>query len=47
MKRDLGADMDNEQIDSILGYDIYREIVVWTLSLPTAILSGIVFPELK
>ena len=39
MEEDLGADVDNEQIDAIFGDDVDRQIVVWTLSLPAATLS--------
>ena len=39
MKRDGGANVNNEQVDSVLGNDVDRQIVVGTLSLlPTAII---------
>ena len=36
MKRDRGANVDNEQVDSVLGDNVDRQIVIGTLSLPTA-----------
>ena len=40
MKRDLGANVNNEKVDSVLGNNVDRQIVVGALSLlPTAIIS--------
>ena len=34
MERDRGADVDNEQVDSVLGDHVDRQVVVGTLPLP-------------
>ena len=41
MKGDLGADVDNEKVDSVLGNNVDRQIVVGTLSLPTTAIISI------
>ena len=37
MERDRGADVDNEQVDAVLGDNVDRQVVVGTLPLPTVI----------
>ena len=41
MERDRGANVDNEQVDSVLGDDVDRQVVVRTLPLPTVIIVTI------
>lgn len=41
MERDRGADVDNEQVDAVLGDDVDRQVVVGTLPLSTVTIIAI------